>query len=433
MANLLSRFFGRTASEGAAFALGLATGPVLYPAVREIEQEANKVYPTAAIDPGDAAEIVAEDVDQLSWGEGEAALHGLTGDRFDLLVNAVLNAPGMGELFQARRRGLIDDATFRHGLRKARLETLWDSALEGLLDQLLSVADLANAVVQGHMDQNTATATAAKWGYSADDFNVLVENTGLPPGPALLLEWRRRGFITDDQLDQGIREGHTKTKYIPFFHDALAAQLSTAQITGLRVKGWITPEESYQLGAGHGFTSTQMDQMWEEAGRPATAHQIHIGYARGATVDGAADEEDAIRQSVQRSDVQTRYSDVIAAGRYTYPPFFAVRTLAQAGVLDEKQTEQILLFEGWEPTLAHQVAVFFAKPADATATVDPRVKTEQARFMTAAHKAAVKTGVSPDALEPYVAKVVTDADVRSAIFALWADEKAVDELPAATP
>ena len=35
-----TKFFGRTASEGAAFALGTAVGPALTPAVREIVNEA---------------------------------------------------------------------------------------------------------------------------------------------------------------------------------------------------------------------------------------------------------------------------------------------------------------------------------------------------------------------------------------------------------
>ena len=37
----LSKFFGRTASEGAAFAAGVAVAPALSPVVREIVNEAN--------------------------------------------------------------------------------------------------------------------------------------------------------------------------------------------------------------------------------------------------------------------------------------------------------------------------------------------------------------------------------------------------------
>lgn len=424
MANLFTRFLGRTASEGAAFAFGLAAAPVLSPPVEELKNEAWRTYPTRALEPGDAAEIVAEDVELRGWGADEAAAHGVNGERFDALVGAVLNAPGFADLLTLKRRGLISDQQFEHGLRKGRLETLWDSGLTGLEDVLLTVADLANAVVQGHMDQGAAAAEALKQGVSADRFNVLVENTGLPPGPATLLEWRRRGFITDAELDQGIREGHTKTKYIPFFHDALAAQLSTAQIVGLRVKGWITPEESYTLGAGHGFTPAQMDQMWEEAGRPATVHQIHIGYARGAKVEGAASEEDAIRQSVQRSDIQTRYGDVLFAQRYTYPSAFVLRGLVTSGAISEADAEQILIFSGWEPTLSKKVAQFWSGSQAGTPTVDPYVEKAQTHLWTTLQREYTKgDGVLADT-QTALATLIPDAATRDAVFKVWDVERA---------
>lgn len=433
MAGLLSKFFGRTASEGAAFALGVATGPVLAPAVEEIKNEAWRTYPTRAVEPGDAAEIVAEDVEQRDWGANEAAAHGLSGASFDALVGAVLNAPGFADLLILRRRGLITAAQFTHGLRKARLEDLWDSGLEGLEDVLLTVADLANAVVQGHMTQDAAAAEALKQGVSGPRFDVLVQNTGLPPGPATLIEWRRRGFIDDTQLDDGIREGHTKTKYIPFFHDALAAQISTAQIVSARVKGWITPEESYTLGAGHGLSPAQMDLLWEEAGRPATARQIHIGYARGATVAGAANEEEAIRQSVQRSDLQTRYGDVIFAGRYTYPPFFALRTLMQSQVITANEGYEVLIFEGWEPTFARKVADYYSKPAATAAAENPYVGKADTQLWTALHKAYVKTDAGRVAIEPILTVLIPDHAVRDTVFSRWDDERTTQALPSVTP
>lgn len=425
MANLFTRFLGRTASEGAAFAFGLASAPVLAPPVEELKNEAWRTYPTKALEPGDAAEIVSEDVEQSAWGANEASAHGIDGDRFDALVKAVLNAPGFAELLTLRRRGLISPSQFTHGLRKARLETLWDDGLAGLEDVLLTVADLANAVVQGHMSQDAAAAEAALQGVSGTRFDVLVQNTGLPPGPATLIDWRRRGFIDDAELDAGIREGHTKTKYIPFFHDALAAQLSVSQIIGARVKGWITPAESYTLGQGHGLTPAQMDLLWEEAGRPATVHQIHIGYARGAKVEGAANEEEAIRQSVERSDVQTRYGDVLFAQRYTYPPFFALRTLAQGGAITEKEMEQTLLYEGWEPTFAAKVARFYATPTAGAAAANPNVTAASTTLRTAIHKAYVKTGVTRGQVEPQLTIIEPDAAEREKMFVRWDAERIV--------
>lgn len=432
MANLLTRFFGRTASEGAAFALGLATGPVLYPAVREIEQEANKVYPSAALEPGEAAAIVAEDVDSQAWGEGEALLHGINSTRFDLLVREALNAPGMGELMQARRRGLISDSQFLHGLRKAKLETLWDTALEGLLAQLLSVADLANAVVQGHMSQDAATAVAAKWGYSASDFNVLVENTGLPPGPETLLAWLRRGIITQAQFEQGVREGHTKTKYIPFYEAARDPLLSAATAVRLYLKGWYTQAQMDALGAQWGYTPAQMHDWFLSEGRPATAHQIHIGYARGAKLAGAANEVDAIRTSVKQSDIRPEYADLIVAGRYSYPSAFVLRGLVQSGDITEAEGEQALLYEGWEPTFAAKVAKAWATPSATGAKENPYVAKADTQLWTALHKAFVKVGAARTAVEPILTHLIPDQAVREQVFTDWTLEREAQALaPAA--
>ena len=65
---LLARFFGRTASEGAAFAFGVAAGPVLAPAVEELKNEAWSKYESRRLDAGTSAAIVAEDVELADWG-----------------------------------------------------------------------------------------------------------------------------------------------------------------------------------------------------------------------------------------------------------------------------------------------------------------------------------------------------------------------------
>jgi hypothetical protein len=361
----------------------------LEPPLQELTNETWRAFVHSGItvptEPGDAAEIVAEDVALESWGQAQVEQLGYGQDQFQKLVGAVLNAPGMGELLQARRRGLITDKEFHHGLRKARLETLWDNALVGLLDVLLSPAELANAVVQGHRDFDTALADALKQGVSQENFQTLVDNTGLPPGPETLLEWQRRGILSADEVAQGIREGHTKVKYIGKYEAALHPVLSHTTYAGLRLRGWITPEESYVGGALTGYTQEQMDQEFLNRGRPATAHQIHIGYARGAKLAGAIDEEAAIRKAIQQSDIRPEYADLLIAGRYTLPGVFALRGLVTSGAFTEAQGEEILLQSGWVPEYAKQVAAFWAHPSNATATVNPRVKRAQDQVYNATH------------------------------------------------
>jgi hypothetical protein len=432
VANLFSKFLGRTASEGAAFAFGVATAPVLHPAVRELENLAWAQYQSRPLDAGAAAAIVAEDVEQAAWGAGEASQTGVNQERFNALLGEALNAPGIGELYELWRRGEITDADFAHGLRKGKLEPRWDAPLKALHDVLLSPADLSNAVVQGHMGQDAAAAEAALQGYTADRFNVLVENTGLPPGPETLLAWLRRGIIDQGEFEQGVREGHTKTKYIPFYEAARAPLLSAATAVRLYLKGWYTKAQRDALGAQWGYSSQQMEDWFLSEGRPATPHQIHIGYARGATLPGAANEEDAIRTSVKQSDVRPEYADLIYAGRYTLPSAFALRGLVTSGDLTAAEGQSILVDSGWPPDLATKVADSWAKTTAAGTTENPYVSKADNQLWTALHKAFVKIGAPQTEVEPLLTHIVPDGVARAAVFADWNLERQANTLAAPT-
>jgi hypothetical protein len=429
----ITRFLGRTTSEAAGFGIGGAMRSPLEPPLQELTNETWRAFVGSGVtiptDIGDAAEIVAEDVAQESWGRDQVAQLGYGADQFDKLVNAVLNAPGMGELLQARRRGAITQAEFEHGLRKNRLETLWDGPVAALLDVLLSASDLANAVVQGHRSMEQATADAADVGMSAANFQTLVDNTGLPPGPETLLEWRRRNIIDDAQLDTGIREGHTKTKYIPFFHAALQPVLSHTTYAGLRLRGWLTKAESDAGGALTGFTPEQMQLEFLNRGRPATAHQIHIGYARGAKLAGATDEIDAINTAIQQSDIRPEYAPLIVAGRYTLPSAFALRGLVSSGAVTEAEGATILIQSGWQPDLAKSVAAFWAHPTNSTATVNPRLKRAQDQVYNAAHKSYLDNEIDRARAIAALEHIGVPNTVADDVVSLWEYENEITIKP----
>src|SRR5512142_3415051 len=98
MPGLLGRFFGKTVSEGAAFAFGVATGPVLAPAVEIARQEAWSTYASRALDAAEAALLVAEGFWTEDQGAAEAARHGVNSERFALMVDTARTAPDAATL-----------------------------------------------------------------------------------------------------------------------------------------------------------------------------------------------------------------------------------------------------------------------------------------------------------------------------------------------
>jgi hypothetical protein len=426
--SFITRFLGKTTSEAAGYGIGGAIRSPLEPPLQELTNKTWQAFVASGVtiptDPGDAAEIVAEDVALEAWGADQVAQLGLGGDQFQKLVDAVRNGPGFGELLQARRRGKITPTEFTHGLRKLRLETLWDDALAALLDVLLSPADLANAVVQGHMDAGAAASEAALQGVDATRFGVLVENTGLPPGPETLLAWLRRKIITKTEFEDGIREGHTKTKYIPFYEAAQEPLLPAATAVRLYLKGWYTKAQRDALGGEWGYSPKQMEDWFLSEGRPATVHQVHIGYARGAKLPGAANEHDAILTSVKQSDIRPEYAELLYAQRYSYPSAFVLRALVESGAVTAAEGEQALLFSGWEPTFAAKVAASWAGTGTG-ATADTHESKAQTQLWNTTHASYKANEISAATATQALQRAGVDAATIPNVLSIWNEEKSL--------
>jgi hypothetical protein len=423
--NVFRKFFGGAVNTATGYAIGGAMQPTLDPLTQDLANRTWALHPDRPPDPVLLANGVAQG--QIDRGAAKAisAMSGISGDNFDLLVQVFDTGPGTASAFELWRRGVIGETAFRRAVKREGVEDEWIDDLVQIHDQLLSVAELANAVVQGHMSQDAAAVEAGKQGFTADRFDVLVQNTGLPPGPETLLDWQRRGILTADQVAQGIREGHTKVKYIPFYEQALQPVLSHVTYAGLRLRGWLTKAESDAGGSLTGYSPEQMQLEYLNRGRPATAHQLHIGYARGAKVAGAANEVDAIRTAVEQSDIRPEYADVLIAGRYTLPGVFALRGLVTSGAFTEAQGEDILLQSGWVPEYAKQVAAFWAHPSNAGAAVNPRVKRAQDQVYNATHSSYLDNEIPRDRALAALEHIGLTAALAGQVVDLWEYENEI--------
>jgi hypothetical protein len=421
---LLGRFFGRTASEGAAYAFGVATGPVLAPATETIRQQAWQQYQSRVLGLGDIAGIVAEDVELQGWGEDEASRIGINKERFDALLGEALNAPGLGELYQLWRRGEIDDAGFAHGLRKAKFETRWDAPLKALHDVLLSPDTLANARQQGFVDVARQHSESALQGVTQDRADILFELSGNPPGPETLQRAANRGLVDQATFDQGIREGRTKTKYTDLLWQLRNPLLSAATYVRLYLKGWITQAEMNAGGALWGYTPAQMDDWYLSEGRPPTTRQAFIGFIRGGRVQGQSwDERETHRRAVKQSNLRPEWEPILWAQRYTYPSAFVLRSLTQSGDITQADAEQVLLFSGWEPTLAAKVSAAWAPTGAAKA--DTHQAKAQTQLWTTTHKSYLAGEISKTQARNALGTAGVAAASITTVLGTWDAEKAL--------
>lgn len=371
LAGLLGRFTQQTASTTLGFGVGVALAEGLRPEATRLGQDAWKIDPSKAIDAHLAAKIVAQAVRQAGWGSGEAELHGINGERFAALLDLELDAPAVAQALALRRRGLITDAMLEQAMAKEQLEPSYWPAIKATLRHLLSPAEVANAVQQGHLPNNgilpdvspavqpaegsVAPATpdgqppsdvplttialdpleqAAGQGIGLEQLQVLANLAGLPPGPEAILHMWNRGYLTEEAVDAGIREGHLKTKWLGAYKRMRWAVLSAQEYAGAHLRHWITEQEMYAGGALTGHTKSQMDLLFLNRGRPASPTQMWRAWARGVTGPRGVPTDYADHaKAIAISDIRPEYAELLWDSRFNYPSMFQLNRLVTGGII----------------------------------------------------------------------------------------------------
>jgi hypothetical protein len=165
--------------------------------------------------PPDAALAVLRGHLSQAQGAEIAAVAGINQEDFNTLVYNTGEPPGLMQLLEAYRRGFIDQGRLNLGIRQSRVRDEWHDVVEKLRFTPASPADAVNAVVQGHLDENTAKQIAEWGGLRPEDFGWLVKNAGNPISPEQALSLFNRGIIPQSRVEEALREGRTKDKYIP--------------------------------------------------------------------------------------------------------------------------------------------------------------------------------------------------------------------------
>lgn len=430
--------------------LGAAAATAIQPVVESARQTAWSNNRVRVLTPGLNAALVAQGAISLDQGRGQAHLEGYNDDKFDGLVQLALRAPTYGEAQDLKRRNKITLDQLRHSFAKAQIEEQYWDALADLVDDRLSAQAVALGIIRSLIAdpgffpvQLTTTggkvpsypvstidpiAEAAASGFNEERLRVMVGSIGRPPGPGEGARALFRNLIERPDFNRLILEGDTRPEWAETFLDINREILTAGQYAELQLRGFLTAPERIAETDKHGMSKGDSDLLYNLLGRSIPVHQITTGFARGGTFEGPIDTiPKAYLQSLQRGNLRPEYYNLAYANRFSMPSAFVIRALLTDGAITEAEGEQIFLEIGWPPDLAKAVAKAYA-PTGTVAKLNPFVKSQQTRLVTAMHTAAVKRGVARPALEQYLTPLVPDLADRDAIFQLWADEHAVQAL-----
>lgn len=411
------------------YALGTAAGPALAPFAQEL---ANEAWRLNAVRPPEAV-ILAAGVAQgqvtakaaYAWAKET----GFDKDQMDALVNIANTGPPLAQAMALLRRGVWTPDQYKTALNRMAIETEWYPGLLTLEDERLSPAELAVMVQRGIVANDgllpvgpptevgkvppmpmiaiDPLVEAKANGINQERLAGLARIIGLPASPDLAARMVFRGIIDRVDFDRAISEGNTRNEWAPFLFDGFR-QIPTAHdyIEG-QLRDWITPAEMYAGTALHGMSTTDTDLLFKVTGRPASFHQVFIGLRRGGTYDGPVDQIDpAFLKSLHESNIRPEWYNLLWAQRFVYPSAFVLKALTAAGELTQQEAEQVLLYEGWEPTFAAKVSAAWAKAPGAA--VKPKTLTA-AQIRTAWKDGAITL---PDALTRLEALGYSAADAQ---------------------
>lgn len=393
---ILGRFLGNTIAEGAAFAAGVAIGPVLGPPVQELRNRVNGAYPF--VYPG--AELLAAGVAQGQIAEPLArkwaSYHGIGDDAFSGLVAIANSGPGVAEAFHLWRRGVLgktpaaNEAAFRRALRRASLEPEWIEALVAVKLEVLDPADLARGIHRGLVPDPgllrgtanpgpgkvpaypqydvDAIAEALAAGLDREHLGVLVGLQGNPMGAHEAAQALFRGILEQSDYLRAIAEGNTRNEWAEALLEQ-SRQIPTARdYLENALRGYATLEEAIAGAAKHGMSEADATLIYQNQGRPMNVHAITQALARGGRFEPEPGEiTDPYLASIVEGNLKPAYYDLERALRYTMPSTFAIRALAQSKVWNEAKTRERLLWSGWHPDDAADVAHAWATSSSSSA------------------------------------------------------------------
>lgn len=269
------------------------------------------------------------------------------------LIEASYSYPGLPQLIELWRRGLIDEAAVRLGLERAGVPPAYMGSLLALKREHLSPADAALAVLRGHMSEAEGKDVAAIAGLDAGDFGQLLYNTGEPPAAESMMEALRRGFIDDTTFDKAILQSRIRDEWIPVMKQLRYSPMATADAVEAVVRNYIDPAEGKAIAEQNGLEPEHWETLLLAHGRPPALGQMFDMLAREAV------DEAEVHQAIRESDIKDKYIDHLMHLRWRIPPEHLIGQLVEKGGMSSERAYELLLKDRFEPDVAQSIVTAF--------------------------------------------------------------------------
>lgn len=278
------------------------------------------------------------------------------------LYESSFNIPGPAELAVMHRRGLISLDNQAQLLRNSGFPELALNAFLSLNRVLLSPADAALAVLRGNLSHQQGVDLAEAAGIQPEDFDVIIGNTGEPPGLAELLLLWRRGQITTDRLDQGIRQSRVRDEWIDDVHKLSILPPSQAEAITAVVESQTDRETAFKR-----FREAGGDPDWFDIAvgiTGAAPSPVELGTLANRGIipwEGTGKDVTTFEQGVFEGRSKNKWLEAWRQLAVYLPPPRTVVAIVKQGAIDKATALDLLQKQG----LSHELATAYVNGATA--------------------------------------------------------------------
>lgn len=301
----------------------VASNPHLLPPPGDLATMAAGRY----IDPGLAVEAMGSNGINSGWAEA--------------YLKTAQSFPGASEILTLLQQGHINRNTAATWLARTGMPDEVIAPWLQLTETPISAADAALAVLRGNMSQTDGEQTAIKWGVSPQDFGVLLDNTGEPPGTMQLLEAYRRGFIDQETLHRGILQSRTRNEWIPTLEKLRFEPMSVADAVNATVQNHMTSGDAAKIAEENGLAPGAIDTLIETAGEPLSRTEMEELFNRGLVT------ESDVEQALRESRLKNKYNGLAFKLHQRIMPIGSIERALRYGTISHADAVSGIMTQGY--------------------------------------------------------------------------------------
>lgn len=206
----------------------------------------------------------------------------------------------------------------------------------------LSPPDLADMVVRGILTPQQGSAVAARSGVSAEDFALIVEDTGEPPSALDLVLLYKRGQISRDDVVRGIKQGRTKNEWIDTMFKLGVQPPTPTDILQALVEGQIGESDARSDYEALGGDPKYFQLLYNTRGEAPTPNEAAEMARRGIIPwEGTGPGETSYHQAFLEGHFRNKWQDAYRALSDYVPPPRTVTALYNDNAVTKEQAIEL--------------------------------------------------------------------------------------------